>query len=208
MADKPKSVPLLLLIFAVMIGYAGWSGDGISLLNIRGMKERQAHIDTLKSTIADYQVKIDSAKKDLARESLEDLTKRVNSYRSSLGVLRTLVPEQREVANLLDDVTTRARIAGVTVMTFSPQVPVTGPTPIDTYSYNFTVVGRYNNVGRFLTSIASMRRIMVPGDVSLAVANAQAARALGDTIAMLEAKFTMRTYVKGKPSAEDSTHAP
>ena len=34
------------------------------------------------------------------------------------------------------------------------------------------------------------------------------ARALGDTIAMLEAKFTMRTYVKGKPSAEDSTHAP
>jgi Tfp pilus assembly protein PilO len=208
MADKPKSVPLLLLIFALMVGYAGWSGDGLSLLNIKGMKERKAQVDTMKTTIADYELKIDSAKKDLARESLEDLTKRVNSYRSSLGVLRTLVPEQREVANLLDDVTTRARVSGVTVMTFSPQVPVTGPAPFDTYSYNFTVVGRYNNVGRFLTSIASMRRIMVPGDVSLAVANAQAARALGDTTAMLEAKFTMRTYVKGKPSVEDSTHAP
>ena len=208
MADQPKSVPLLLLIFALMVGYAGWSGDGLSLLNIRGMKERKAQVDSMKTTIADYELKIDSAKKDLARESLEDLTKRVNSYRASLGVLRTLVPEQREVANLLDDVTTRARVSGVTVMTFSPQVPLVGPPPFDTYSYNFTVVGRYNNVGRFLTSIASMRRIMVPGDVSLAVANAQAARALGDTTAMLEARFTMRTYVKGKPSAEDSTHAP
>ena len=208
MADQPKSVPLLLLIFALMVGYASWSGDGLSLLNIKGMKERKAAVDSMKTTIADYELKIDSAKKDLAKESIEDLTKRVNSYRASLGVLRTLVPEQREVANLLDDVTTRARVSGVTVMTFSPQVPVVGPTPFDTYSYNFTVVGRYNNVGRFLTSIASMRRIMVPGDVSIAVANAQAARALGDTTAMLEAKFTMRTYVKGKPSAEDSTHAP
>src|SRR5512140_1813955 len=153
MADQPKSVPLLLLIFALMVGYAGWSGDGLSLLNSKGMKERKAAVDSMKTTIADYEAKIDSAKKDLAKESLEDLTKRVNSYQSSLGVLRTLVPEQREVANLLDDVTTRARVSGVTVMTFSPQVPVAGPAPFDTYSYNFTVVGRYNNVGRFLTSI-------------------------------------------------------
>ena len=118
------------------------------------------------------------------------------------------MPEQREVANLLDDITTRARVSGVTVMAFSPQVPAAGPPPFDTYSYDFTVVGRYNNVGRFLTSIASMRRIMVPGDVSLAVASAQSGRALGDTTAMLEARFTMRTYVKGKASAEDSTNAP
>ena len=208
MADKPRSIPLLLLVFALMIGYAGWSGDGISLLNIAGVKERMAQIDTLKLTIAGYEAKIDTAKKDLARESLEDLTKRVDAYRASLGVLRTLVPEQREVANLLDDITTRARVSGVTVMTFSPQVPVEGPAPFDTYSYDFTVVGRFNNVGRFLTSIASMRRIMVPGDLSLAVADAQSGRVLGDTTAMLEARFTMRTYVKGRPSAEDSTNAP
>lgn len=208
MADSPKSTPILLFVFAVMVGYAAWSGDGIGLLNIKGMKERAAKVDSLKTTIAVYEARIDTAKKDLAQESIEDLTKRVNAYRASLGVLRTLVPEQREVANLLDDITTRARVSGVTVMTFSPQVPVAGPIPFDTYSYNFTVVGRYNNVGRFLTSIASMRRIMVPGDVSLAVADAQASRTLGDTTAMLEARFTMRTYVKGKTSAEDSTNAP
>jgi Tfp pilus assembly protein PilO len=201
-------MPLLLALVAVMVGYAGWSGNGISLLNIEGVQTRKAHVDSLKAGIAEYQARIDTAKKDLAKESLEDLTKRVDTYRASLGVLRTLVPEQREVANLLDDITTRARVNGVTVMTFSPQVPVPGPSPFDTYSYNLTVVGRYNNVGRFLTSIASMRRIMVPGEVSLSVASASAARALGDTTAMLEAKFTMRTYVKGKPTAEDSTHAP
>jgi Tfp pilus assembly protein PilO len=207
MAESSKTVPLALLVFAALVGYAGWSGDGLSVLNVQGVQARKAHVDSLKIEIADYEAKIDTAKKDLAKESLEDLTKRVDSYRASLGVLRTLVPEQREVANLLDDITTRARVNGVTVMTFSPQVPVAGPTPFDTYSYNLTVLGRYNNVGRFLTSIASMRRIMVPGDVSLTVASAQSARALGDTTAMLEAKFTMRTYVKGKPTAEDSTHA-
>lgn len=207
MADS-RTIPLALLVFAGLVGYAGWSGDGLSLLNVDGVQARKAHVDSLKQQISVYEAKIDTAKKNLAKGSLEDLTARVNSYRSSLGVLRTLVPEQREVANLLDDITARARVNGVTVTAFSPQTPVPGPAPFDTYSYDLTVLGRFNNVGRFLTSIASMRRIMVPGNVSLAVASVQSARALGDTTAMLEAKFTMRTYVKGKASAEDSTHAP
>ncbi len=207
MADS-RTIPLALLVFAGLVGYAGWSGDGLSLLSVDGVQARKAHVDSLKLQISGYEAKIDTAKKDLAKGSLEDLTARVNSYRASLGVLRTLVPEQREVANLLDDITARARVNGVTVMTFSPQTPLPGPAPFDTYSYDLTVLGRFNNVGRFLTSIASMRRIMVPGNVSLAVASVQSARALGDTTAMLEAKFTMRTYVKGKASVEDSTHAP
>ena len=81
-----------------------------------------------------------------------------------------------------------------------------GPAPFDTWSYQFTVVGHYHQVGEFLTDIASLRRIMVPTDVRLAAASQAQGRAFGDTTAMLEARFTVRTYVKSK-TAEDTTHA-
>jgi hypothetical protein len=48
---------------------------------------------------------------------------------------------------------------------------------------------------------------MVPGEVKLIAADPKQARAFGDTTSMLEAHFTVRTYVKAKVTAEDSTHA-
>ena len=32
MADTPKSTPIILGVIALLIGYAGWSGDGLNLL--------------------------------------------------------------------------------------------------------------------------------------------------------------------------------
>ena len=116
------------------------------------------------------------------------------------------MPEQREVTNLLDDVTARSRVRGVRMTGFQPVAPAPGPAPFDTYSYQFTWSGHYHQVAEFLTDIASLRRIMVPGDVKIVAANPQQARAFGDTTSMLEAHFTVRTYVKSA-SPEDSTHA-
>jgi Tfp pilus assembly protein PilO len=89
---------------------------------------------------------------------------------------------------------------------FQPVPTVSGPVPFDTYAYNFVVVGHYHQVAAFLTDIASLRRIMVPGGVKLVAADPRQARAFGDTTAMIEAHFSVRTYVKAK-TAEDTTHA-
>jgi len=124
--------------------------------------------------------------------------RRAAAYGSSLDILRSLVPEQREVANLLDDIQIRAKVRGVTVADFSVLTPVEGPAPFDTYSYSMAVIGRYHQVGSFLTDVASLRRIMVSSDLKLAAANITQARVLGDTTAMIEARFTIRTYVKAK----------
>ena len=64
--------------------------------------------------------------------------------------------------------------------------------------YSMAVIGRYHQVGSFLTDVASLRRIMVSSDLKLAAANIAQARVLGDTTAMIEARFTIRTYVKAK----------
>ena len=85
--------------------------------------------------------------------------------------------------------------------------PVAGPVPFDTYNYQLGVIGKYHQVGAFLADIASLRRIIVPGQVTIVPANAAQARVLGDTLGMLEARFTVTTYVKGT-MAEEVTNAP
>lgn len=206
MGETSKSTAIMVALLALVVGYAAWSGDGISYLGMNGIKARMAQADTLQDSLTVLTARIDTAKRDIAKESVEDVTKRVAAYNASLTLLRSLVPEQREVTNLLDDVTARSRARGVRMTGFQPEAPVAGPLPFDTYAYEFTVVGHYHQVAQFLTDIASLRRIMVPADVKLSAANNQQGKVFGDTTSMLEANFTVRTYVKAKPS-EDSTHA-
>jgi len=207
MADLPKSTPVMLTAIALLVGYVGYTGTGLAPLGMKGLSTRQERVTRMADTLVQLQAQIDTAKHDLARGSVEDLKKRVDAYRASLGILRTLVPEQREVNNLLDDIQIRAKARGVTFSGFTPSAPEAGPAPYDTYSYQLSVIGHYHQVGQFLTDIASLRRIIVPGNVVIGAANASQARVLGDTTAMLEARFTIKTYVKAQ-AAEDSTDAP
>ncbi len=202
MADTPKSTPMILGLLALLIGYAGWSGDGLNLLGVDGLRARNARAAALTDTIATVTAQTDSAKRDLATSSVDDVKAKTAAYNSSLQILRSLVPEQREVANLLDDIQVRAKVRSVTVAEFAVLAPIEGPVPFDTYAYQMAVIGRYHQIGAFLTDVASLRRIMVSSDLKLAAAPLAQARALGDTTAMIEARFTIRTYVKAKPDAE------
>ena len=56
-------------------------------------------------------------------------------------MLRRLVPERNEVPNLLDDISTRSKIRGVTLSQVVPQPVEAGPAPFDTYKYNMSVIG-------------------------------------------------------------------
>ncbi len=203
MNEMSKSTSVLIALLALVVGYCIYSGTAVSALGEPGLQARMERTSAIKDTIDDLQIRIDSAKRDLAKESLDDIRKRVEAYRASLATLRALVPEGREVASLLDDISIRAKVRGLRVSAFTPIAPQPGPAPFDTYSYNFSVQGKYNRIGEFLTDIASLRRIMVPSDVKMHPADVAAARATGDTV--LEASFIIRTYVKAK-TAEDSAH--
>jgi Tfp pilus assembly protein PilO len=69
-----------------------------------------------------------------------------------------------------------------------------------------SVIGHYDHIGAFLADVASLQRIIVPYELTVSVANAGAAKALGDTSgSLLEAKFQIRTYVKSSsPEGEAS----
>ena len=197
-----KSTPVLVMLLAGITGYIAYTGAVIETAGMSGLAAREERVVAIQDTIARLQAGTDSAKRELARGSVEDLRKRLETYRGSLSLLRRLVPERNEVPNLLDDISSRSRIRGVTLSTVVPLPVEPGPVPFDTYKYNMSVIGRYDQIGQFLADVASLQRIIVPYDLSLDQANATAAKALGDTSgSLLEAKFHVRTFVKS-PSPE------
>ena len=203
--NSQKTTPIFLLILAGLVGYMGYSGAGISTVGLDGLAAGKAKVAAIRDTISTLRAQTDSAKRELATGTVEDLNKRLDGYRASLSMLRRLVPERSEVPNLLDDMSTRARIRGVTLSRADPVLPAEpGPAPFETQRFNISVLGHYDQIGAFLADVASLQRIIVPVDVSLLAASAPAAKALGDsTGALLEAKFQIRTYVKSAATEGD-----
>ena len=204
--SKEKTTPLIAMLLAVLVGYVGYTGAVIEMIGVKGLASRKARIVAIRDTIARFEAATDSAKKELARGTVADVRKRLETYRASLALLRRLVPERNEVPNLLDDISTRSKIRGVTLSSVVPQPVEPGPMPFDTYKYNMSVIGKYDQIGQFLADVASLQRIIVPYDLTVAAANSNSAKALGDSSgAMLEAKFQIRTYVKSpNPEGEAS----
>jgi type IV pilus assembly protein PilO len=204
--SNAKATPLLALGLAAIVGYIAYTGAVIQMVGINGLAARNAHVTAVRDTIAHLEAATDSAKKELARGTVADVRKRLESYRGSLSLLRRLVPERNEVPNLLDDISTRSKIRGVTLSQVVPQPVEQGPAPFNTYKYNMSVIGRYDQIGQFMADVASLQRIIVPYDLTIAIANSQAAKVLGDTTgALLEAKFQIRTYVKSPNSEGESS---
>ncbi len=203
--SSQQSTPVLVIMLAGLVGYVGYTGSGINALGLKGVAARQSQVVAVRDSIAAFDAATDSAKKELARGTVEDLRKRLDTYRGSLALLRRLVPERNEVPNLLDDISSRGRIRGVTLSQVVPLPVEPGPVPFDTYKYNMSVIGHYDQIGEFLADVASLQRIIVPYDLAVAPANMSAAKALNDTSgALLEAKFQIRTFVKST-SAEGGT---
>jgi len=194
-----KATPLLVILLAGLTGYVAYTGTLIESAGLTGLAAREERVVAMRDTIAQLQASTDSAKRELARGTVEDLRKRLDTYRGSLALLRRLVPERNEVPNLLDDISSRGRIRGVTLSQVVPMPVEAGPVPFNTYKYNMSVIGRYDQIGQFLADVASLQRIIVPYDLTLDQANTTAAKALGDTTgALLEAKFQVRTFVKSQ----------
>jgi type IV pilus assembly protein PilO len=120
-----------------------------------------AEMDTLRA-------QTDTIRTQLRSGSAEDIEARISSYGQSLDVMRQLVPNRAEVTSLLDDITNRAKRRNVTTADYRPASPSNDGT-YQVYTYGFTMVGTYDNLGAFISDIASLPRIMVPENLSLSI---------------------------------------
>jgi type IV pilus assembly protein PilO len=149
----------------------------------------KAQLDTIDSVIR-------VAKEELAKGSKDQIERQNDGFRAMLSLMRQLVPQENEVPTLIDDMSNRAKIRGITIGRFQP-LSVEMGSPFDTHKYRFEVYGRFDQVGEFLSDVASLPRIIVPEELVLRPAQQQTSRFLNDTSgALLEATFSVRTFVK------------
>src|SRR5690349_1136902 len=189
--DERSKVMLILVILALGGGYAYY--DYVH-------SPASDAIDALSHQYDSLSAVVEKAKADLASGSVEDLRRKADEYASDLVLMRQLVPEKNDVPNLLDDISNKMKIRGVTQQQFSP-ASVDHGSPFDTYQYKLSVYGHYDQLGEFFADIASMPRIVVPQNVSLKPATPNVMKLLGDTLGgLLEADLTLRTYVKAQPA--------
>jgi type IV pilus assembly protein PilO len=185
--DRQSQVMLLITIGMAALGYAFWN---------YWAKPTGEEIEATQNEIRNMETVIAQAKADLASGTVEDLRRKVEEYTALLGIMRRLVPEKNEVPALIDDISTKAKVRGVTIGRIEPQAVEPGP-PFDTFRYRLEIIGHYDQLGEFLSDIASLPRIIVPQDVVLRPAAQQAQKLLGDTAgALLEAQLGIRTFVK------------
>ena len=185
--DQRSQIMMLLILVAGAGGYFFWTK--VQAPQSAQLAAAQAEADSLRTIV-------EAAKRDLASGTVEELRQRVEEYQGSLELMRRLVPERNEVPTLIDDISTKAKVRGVTLGKIQPLTPEIGA-PFDTYRYRLEVYGHYDQVGEYLADIASLPRIVVPQDVVLSSATPATQKLLGDTLgSLLLAEFTIRTFVK------------
>src|SRR5213595_1075107 len=197
--DQRGQIMALLVLVALAGGYFFWTK--MHTPDIAKVTAANEESDSLEKIVA-------AAKADLASGSIEDLRRRVEEYQGSLELMRRLVPDRNEVPTLIDDISTKAKVRGITLGKIQPLTPEPG-SPFDTYRYRLEVYGHYDQIGEYRADIASLPRIVVPQDVILSAATPAAQKLLADTAgALLLAEFSIRTFVKSAAPPPPPTGKP
>jgi type IV pilus assembly protein PilO len=201
--DRRGQILLLLTVVAVVVMYALW--QGFSLVGVDGVKQYKLRRDSIQTQVDTLESQVRRAKADVQHGTVGLLETRLSQFRATLDIMRQLVPASTEVPNLLDDISSRAKMRGATVADFTPQSLESG-SPFDTQRARFTVTGQFDQVGEFLSDIASLPRIVVPFDLRVERASGPGV----DTSqhrTILRVGFQIRTFVKSAVSPDGGAPA-
>ncbi|HEV2706357.1 MAG TPA: type 4a pilus biogenesis protein PilO [Pyrinomonadaceae bacterium] len=160
-----------------------------------------------RAETAEIQAKVEklqqeNAKAQIASQRLNEFKVAYARVQADYDDLKALLPEQRELTMVLQNVQDRAR-GHLTLMSFMPKEDVqqdfyTGK-PIEV-----EVAGTYNNVGAFFASIASYQRIVSVTDFKVAQVKDQKE---GDN-KTINAKFLLTAYYASPEKLQNVTPAP
>jgi type IV pilus assembly protein PilO len=119
-----------------------------------------------------------------------ELEQKVDLYEQYMARLEQLVPQREEVPELLHTMTLEAEQNRVTLELMKPE-----DERRDQYyvreTYSLAVKGAYHDVGRFLTALGSLPRIVATRDVTLKPVPADD----GSSATQVEADFRVQTFV-------------
>jgi type IV pilus assembly protein PilO len=132
-----------------------------------------------------------------------DLQDRLALYESHVSRLEALIPQREEVSALLNDITAESRRAGVEVASLTPEPDEVGAF-YTKHSYQIDVIGDFHDIGRFLTNIASLPRIITPVNLDISAFRGDATVLSPEFETPLTASLQIQTYILPEASAETS----
>ncbi len=197
MAGMPTNQRDQIMLFVGVIGVLGALAYWNWVYSPKGeaLQLTREHIERLDASNQ-------RAKAIMARGSVEQLQEDAKRLQANLDLMRTLIPTGNEVPSLLDQILGAARRTGLEFSNFAPTATVQGES-FDTYRFKMSMQGTYHQIGELLTAIGSLRRIIVPVNVSLTASNTAEARASRPEDRILTANFDIQTYVVRTSTGED-----
>jgi type IV pilus assembly protein PilO len=188
--EQSKQIALLVGVAAVAAFYAVYTywyspqRDEIAVLEV--------HLEQLRARNLQAQV--------VAARGGVGLEERLAVYERHVERLEQLIPEGEELPTLMNSITLEAQRAGVDLTGLNPDESVPGEL-YTLQSYEVNVVGDYHPVGRFLTAVASLPRIITPVGLELEVFEGTLVR--NEMESPVSATFRVETYVLGGGGAQD-----
>jgi type IV pilus assembly protein PilO len=167
---------------------------------------RKERIETLETELARVQ-RSNSAARGLTRGATSP-EEALELYRRQLAVVEGLIPSTEELPDLLDAISAQAQQTGVEISLIQP-VSATQERYYTRRVYDMAVQGRYQEIGEFLTRVASLPRVVTPTDLRVAPLSARpgaaSAAAPEGGAPVLEARFSIETYVIPTAALSDAT---
>jgi type IV pilus assembly protein PilO len=155
---------------------------------------RKEEVAALETRLEELQTRNSSARA-LTRGVGEDPEGVLAAYRRQLESVEGLIPSGEELPDLLDAISMEAQRTGVEISLIQPS----GATEEQYYTrraYDMAVLGRFHDIGEFLTRVASLPRIVTPKNLVLTpVGAAGSTPPNGADPVKLEARFSIETYV-------------
>ncbi|MEX0843017.1 MAG: type 4a pilus biogenesis protein PilO [Gemmatimonadota bacterium] len=165
--------------------------------------------------VAELEVRLDRLEDNNRRAQIiaarggAELEERLAVYERHVRRLEELIPQSEEVPALLNSITTAARQSRVELESFGPE-PTSPGQFYNRQTYEMAATGGYHDVARFLTSIASLPRIVTPTDVDVSPFGGPSGSGAEYPVV---ARFRIETYIlpdgdgMPDPSAVDDVEA-
>lgn len=186
MPTNQRDQAMLAVAVAAIIGAAAF-WNWVYVPKNEQLDLTRAHIERLDASNQ-------RAKAIMARGSVAQLQEEATRLQANLDLMRTLIPAGNEVPLLLDQVLGAARRVGLEFSNFAPAATVQGES-FDTYRFRMSMQGNYHQIGELLTAIGSLRRVIVPANLSLNASTSREARENRPEERILTATFDMQTFV-------------
>src|SRR2546422_10022222 len=146
--DRQSQYMLLITMAMVALGYFFWT---------YWVQPTNAKIVATRAEADSLQTIIDRAKQDLASGTVDDLRRKVEEYQALLSVMRRLVPEKNEVPALIDDISTKSKVRGVTIGRLEPLAGEAG-SPFAPHRSRLRSPGHYHHAAALLSDLLSLTR--------------------------------------------------